>query len=200
MHAIVVERFGDPSVLEWREVPDPVPGPGELAIRGTATGVDFADIMRRKGGSPGAPPPFTPGLDCVGTVVAVGEGVHEFRVGQRVAAFPDSGSYAEIVLARPVLTYPVPDGVPDEAAASLTVLVTAYNVLVSKAGLQRGESVGVTSGAGAVGLTAIQMARALAAGRIIATAGGAEKAKLARETGADAAIDHTSVDDLGAAV
>ncbi|MDB5040304.1 MAG: qor [Candidatus Eremiobacteraeota bacterium] len=200
MHAIVVERFGDPSVLEWREVPDPVPGPGELAIRVTATGVNFADIMRRQGGYRGAPPPFTPGLDCVGTVVAVGEGAHEFRVGQRVAAFPDTGSYAEIVLARPVLTYAVPDGVPDEAAASLTILVTAYNVLAAVARLQRGESVVITSGAGGAGSTAIQMARALGAGRIIATAGGAQKAAVAREAGADVAIDHTSVADLAAAV
>jgi NADPH2:quinone reductase len=200
VHAIVVERFGDPSVLEWREVPDLIPGPGELALRVIATGVNFADIMRRRGGYRGAPPPFTPGLECVGTVAAVGEGVHEFRVGQRVAAFPDSGSYAEIVLARPVLTYAVPDGVSDEAAASLTVLVTAYNLLAAVARVQRGESVVITSGAGGAGSTAIQMARKMGAGRIIATAGGTQKAAVAREAGADVAIDHTSVDDLGAAV
>jgi NADPH:quinone reductase len=200
MHAIVVDRFGDPSVLEWREVPDPVPGPGELAIRVVATGVNFADVMRRRGGYRGGPPPFTPGLDCVGTVVALGEGVREFQIGQRVAAFPEGGSYAEIVLARPVLTYPIPDGVVDEAAASLTVLVTAYNVLATVARLQRGESVVITSGAGAVGSTAIQVARALGAGRIIATAGGAAKAAQAREYGADVAIDHTAAGDLAAAV
>jgi len=200
VHAIVVDRVGDPSVLAWREVPDPVPGPGELTIRVVATGVNFADVMRRRGGYRGGPPPFTPGLDCVGTVAALGEGVRELQVGQRVAAFPDAGSYVEIALARPVLTYPVPDGVSDDAAASLTVLVTAYNTLAAVARLQKGETVVITSGAGGVGSTAIQVARALGAGRIIATAGGAGKAAQARESGADVAIDHTTAGDLAAAV
>ncbi|HEY4440042.1 MAG TPA: zinc-binding dehydrogenase [Candidatus Elarobacter sp.] len=200
MHGIVVNNHGDPSVLEWRELPDPVPGPGELAIRVTATGVNFADIMRRRGGYRGGPPPFTPGLDCVGVVAALGEGVTGFTVGQRVAAFPDGGSYAEVVLARAVLTYPVPDGVSDDAAASLTVLVTAYNVVATVGRLQRGETIVVTAAAGGVGSTAIQVARHFGAGKIIAVAGGAEKVAHAREHGADAAIDYRSAHDLAAAV
>jgi NADPH2:quinone reductase len=193
MHAIVVERYGDASVLEWREVPDPVPGLGQVTIRVGRTGVNFADVMRRRGGYRGGPPPFTPGLDCAGTVLAVGAGVTELRPGQRVAAFPDDGGYAEIALARPVLTYPVPDGVSDDAAAALTVLVTAYNLLTQAGRLQRGESVLVHSAAGGVGSTLLQMARALGAGRIVGTAG-ARKLAIVREAGADVALDADAED------
>lgn len=190
MRAIIVEDFGDASVLQWREQPDPVPGPGELTIRVTASGVNFADIQRRRGGYRGAPPPFTPGLDCAGTVAAIGPGVEGFTVGQRVAAFPDSGGYTEIALARPVLTYALPDGVSDEDGASVTMLVTAYNLLTMAGKLQRGEHVLVHAAAGGVGSIAVQIARALAAGTIIATAGGPEKVKLAKEYGADVVIDY----------
>jgi NADPH2:quinone reductase len=192
MHAIVVENHGDASVLEWREQPDPTPGPGEVTIRVTASGVNFADIQRRRGGYRGGPPPFTPGLDAAGTIATVGPGVDGLKVGQRVAAFPEGGGYAEMVLARPVLTYPLPDGVSDEAGASVTMLVTAYNLLTMAGKLQRGENVLVHAAAGGVGSIAVQIARALGAGTIIGTAGGAEKTKLAREYGADVVIDYTS--------
>jgi NADPH2:quinone reductase len=192
MHAIIVENYGDASVLQWREQPDPTPGPGEVTIRVSASGVNFADIQRRRGGYRGAPPPFTPGLDCAGTIAAVGPGVEGLKVGQRVAAFPDSGGYAEMVVARPVLTYVLPDGVSDEEGASVTMLVTAYNLLTMAGKLQRGERVLIHSAAGGVGSIAVQMARELGAGTIIATAGGPEKAKLAREYGAGVVIDYRS--------
>jgi NADPH:quinone reductase len=192
MRAIVVERFGDASVLQWKEQPDPTPGPGELTIRVTASGVNFADIQRRRGGYRGGPPPFTPGLDCAGTIAAIGPGVEGFTVGQRVATFPESGGYTEIAVARPVLTYALPDSVADEDGASVTMLVTAYNLLTMAGKLQRGESVLIHAAAGGVGSLAVQMARELGAGMIIATAGGAEKTKLARAYGADVAIDYRS--------
>jgi len=194
MHAIVVSRTGDASVLEWTERPDPKPGPSEVTIRVALSGVNFADIMRRRGGYRGGPPPFVPGLDCTGTIVAVGSAVTELKVGQRVAAFPEDGGYTEIAIARDVLTYPVPDAVPDEAAASLTMLVTAYNTLAMSARLERGESVLIHSAAGGVGSLAIQVARALGAGTIVAVAGGAEKVAFARSLGADIVIDHTTED------
>jgi NADPH2:quinone reductase len=197
MHAIVVPRTGDASVLEWTERPDPKPGPSEVSIRVTLTGVNYADIMRRRGGYRGGPPPFVPGLDCVGTVTAVGSGVTGITVGQRVAAFPEDGGYTEIAIARDVLTYPLPDGVPDEAAASLTMLVTAYNTLVTCARLERGETVLIHSAAGGVGSLAIQCARALGADTIVAVAGGPEKVAFAHTLGADIVVDHTT-DDLAA--
>jgi NADPH2:quinone reductase len=199
MHAIVVEQTGGPEVLTWQERPEPRPGPGELTIRVTASGVNFADIQRRRGGYRGGPPPFVPGLDCVGTVLALGAGVTEFRVGERVAAFPEDGGYTEIARAKTVLTYALPDGVSDEAASASTMLVTAYNLLTMVVRLQRGESVAISAAAGGVGTIAIQMARALGAGTIVAVAGGAEKVTVAREAGADVTIDHRA-DDVPARV
>ena len=180
--------------MEWTERPDPKPGPSEVTIRVALSGVNFADIMRRRGGYRGGPPPFVPGLDCTGTIIAVGSAVTELKAGQRVAAFPEDGGYTEIAIARDVLTYPVPDGVPDEAAASLTMLVTAYNTLAMSARLERGESVLIHSAAGGVGSLAIQVARALGAGTIVAVAGGAEKVAFAQSLGADIVIDHTTED------
>src|SRR5580658_9564665 len=130
MHAVVIEAVGTPDVLQWKEQPDPKPGPGQVAIKVGLTSVNFADIQQRRGSGAGVTKvPFVTGLDCMGTVAALGEGVTNLRVGQRVAAAPDNGSYAEIVVARAILTVPVDDTISDEAAASSTVLVTAYNLL-----------------------------------------------------------------------
>lgn len=195
MHAIVVEALGDAEELRWREVPDPVPPPGKVAVQVGLTSVNFADVQARRGAGAGlAKPPFTPGLDAMGTIVAVGEGVTDRHVGQRVACNPDGGSYAEIVIARAVLTYPLEASVSDEAAASPTVLVTAFNLLTLAGRMQPGESVLVHSAAGGVGSVAVQMARRLGAGRIFATAGGPAKVALAKSLGADVAIDYTAED------
>ncbi|HTW84686.1 MAG TPA: zinc-binding dehydrogenase [Candidatus Sulfotelmatobacter sp.] len=194
MHAIVVEQTGGPEVLLWKEQPDPTPGPGEVTIRVTLSGINFADIQRRKGGYRGSPPPFTPGLDCVGTILALGAGVTDFRVGQRVAAFPEDGGYTEIARAKTVLTYPLPDAVSDEAASASTMLVTAYNLLTMTTRMQRGETVAISAAAGGVGTIAIQMARALGAATIVGVAGGSEKLAVAREAGADVTIDHHIAD------
>jgi NADPH2:quinone reductase len=189
MKAIVVEAHGGPEQLRWREVPQPQPGAGQVRIRVRLTGVNYADVQARRGGyDAGSKPPFTPGLDCVGVVDAVGEGVEGLRVGQRVVAFPAGGSYAEQVLAPAILTYPVPDDLPDEAVAGLTVLVTAYNVLTLAGRLRVGESVLVHAAAGGVGSTALQLARALGAGQVIGVVGSEAKAAVARRLGAQAVI------------
>jgi NADPH2:quinone reductase len=135
----------------------------------------------------------------MGTVAAVGEGVTSVAVGQRVAAFVDSGSYAQTVLAREVLTYPWHDRISDEAAASLLLLVTAYHTLTFAGKIQKGESVLIHAAAGGVGSTAVQIAKHLGAKPIIATAGSAEKLAIARGAGADVTIDYTK-DDMKAAV
>ena len=195
MHAIEARSYGDPSVLEWRERDEPVPGAGEVAIRVTHTGVNFADVQARRGNYHGGQaPPFVPGLDCVGTIVALGPDVDAFRVGQRVAAFPPNGSYAEVIVAPVTTTYPLDQNVSDDDAASLLMLVTAYNVLTLAGRLAPGESVLVHAAAGGVGSTAVQIARALGAGTIFATAGSAAKCAVARDAGADVAIDYRSED------
>lgn len=191
MKAIIVEEHGEPEKLVWREVPDPHPGPGQVLIRTALTGVNFADVQARRGGyDAGSPPPFTPGLDVVGIVEKVGEGVEGLEPGARVAAFPQGGSYAEKVLARSVLTYPIPDELSDEAVAGLTVLVTAYNLLTLAGRLEPGETVLVHAAAGGVGSTAVQLARALGASRVIATVGNESKAEFVRKLGADEVIGY----------
>jgi NADPH2:quinone reductase len=187
MDAIVIERFGDASVLEWKQRETPQPGPGQISIKVSVTSVNFADTIWRNG-RPGAKLPFTPGLDCAGVVLAVGENVREFRVGQRVAAFVDGGSYAEVALARPVLTYPIPDNVSDEDACGLVVLVTARNILKVAARIASGESVLIHAAAGGVGSVAVQLARQFGAGKIIGTVGNMSKADYARECGADVVL------------
>jgi len=200
MHAIEVAGYGDASQLRYVERDEPVPGPGQVAIRVALTGVNFADIMARRGAyHAGSPPPFVPGLDCVGTISALGDGVADLAVGQRVAAFVDAGSYAQTVLARDVLTYPLHDRISDEAGASLLLLVTAYHTLTFAGKITAGESVLIHAAAGGVGSTAVQIAKHLGAKPIIATAGTAEKLGIARRAGADVAIDYTK-EDIKAAV
>ncbi len=196
MRAVVVTAFGGPEVLQYQEVPDPRPGLGQVLIRVAATGVNFADIQARRGRYHGeATPPFIPGLDAAGTIVAVGEGVHGLRVGQRVAAFPLGGSYAEFVLADPALVYPLPDGVDfDTAAAFPTIGITAYNLLRTAGQLAEGETVLIHAAAGGVGTTAVQVARLLGAGRVLGTVGDDAKAELVRGLGADVVINYRRED------
>ncbi|HEV3088715.1 MAG TPA: zinc-binding dehydrogenase [Candidatus Elarobacter sp.] len=190
-----VRSYGDPSVLEWRERDEPVPGRGEVAIRVTQTGVNFADVQARRGAYHGGQtPPFVPGLDCTGTIVALGEGVEGLRVGQRVAAFPPNGSYAEVVVVPATTTYALDQRISDDDAASLLMLVTGYNILTFAGRLAQGESVLVHAAAGGVGSTAVQIARALGAGTIFATVGSEAKRAVARDAGADVVIDYQSED------
>jgi NADPH2:quinone reductase len=191
MKAIVVDELGGPEVLQYREVPEPQAGPGQVLLRTHLTSLNYADVQARRGGYDAASkPPFIPGLDCVGTVEALGEGVKGLEVGQRVVAFPLGGSYAEKVLAKAVLTYPVPDSLSDEAVSGLTVLVTAYNILAWAGRMQAGESILVHAAAGGVGSTAVQLALALGAGKVLGIVGSADKAKTVNRLGAQAIVGY----------
>lgn len=171
-----------------------MPGPGQVRIATDLTSVNFADIHARRGGyNAAAPLPFTPGLDCVGRIEEVGEGVDGLSIGQRVSAWTAGGSYAEQVIASAAMTYPVPQGVPIEVAASLTVLVTAYNVLV-RGQVVEGDTVLVHGATGGVGSAAVQLARAMGAREVYATAGGRDKVRAAVALGATAVVDHTCGD------
>lgn len=186
MKAIVVEQNGPPENLLYLDVDDPNPKAGEVLVRTTLTSLNYADIQARRGGyDAGAQTPFIPGLDAVGVVEALGEGVGHFKVGQRVVVFPTGGAYAEKVVAKAALAYPVPDALTDDAVSGLTVLVTAYNILTWAGRLQKGETVLVHAAAGGVGSTAVQMARVMGAGKIIGTVGSRAKADFVRSLGAD---------------
>ncbi|GIW26061.1 quinone oxidoreductase [Meiothermus sp.] len=193
MKAIVVEQNGPPENLLYREVPDPTPQAGQVLLRTTLTSLNYADVQARRGGyEAGSPPPFIPGLDAVGIVEALGEGVEGLQVGQRVVAFADGGSYAEKVLARAVLVYPLPSELSDEAVSGLTALVTAYNTLTWAGRLQPGETVLVHAAAGGVGSLAVQMAKALGAQRVIGTVGSPAKVAFVRNLGADEVLCYES--------
>ena len=188
MKSILVREYGEPDVLEVADMPVPEPSVGQVRIKTAFTSVNFADIKARRGGAPTLP--FTPGLDVSGVVDAVGDNIQNFQVGQRVAAYVAAGSYAEYVLAEAELCYPLPDAVSFEQGAGIGILITAYNVLTNAGRFRRGESVLVHAGAGGVGSTLVQLARALGAERIFATVGSDEKAEVAAQLGADEVINY----------
>lgn len=198
MKAVYVNRFGGPEVLEMVEVELPAVGPKQVLIKVAVASVNFADIKARLGKYHGkGSPPFIPGLDVAGTVSAIGEGVTEVKVGERVIAFPRDGSYADYCVAEEVLTFPIANNISfDIAAACPVVAVTCYNLLARVGKLSEGETVVIHSASGGIGTTAIQLAKILGAGKVIATVGREEKAAVAKSAGADSVLNyhHDSVD------
>ncbi len=186
----MVHQLGDPEQLTWQTVAEPQPAANQVRLRTLLTGVNYADVMSRRGGyDAGSPPPFIPGLDAVGQVEALGTDVTGLELGQRVVAFTAGGSYSEQCLATSDLIYPLPQTLSNEAAGGLTVLVTAYNLLAWAARLTPGETVVVHSAAGGVGSTLVQLARLLGAGRVIAVVGNAEKARWVEQLHPDRIIN-----------
>jgi len=188
MYAIVVEEHGGPEQLEYKEVPEPTPGPGQVLLKMSATSVNFADVKMRRSLYRNKKPPFTPGFDGVGTIEALGEGVRGLHVGQRVAAYVKSGSYAEKAIALQELCYPIDESISDENGIGIGVMITAYNALTRAGNLKMGEDVLIHAGAGGIGSTAIQIARVLGAKRIFTTVGSTSKERLAKQLGADEVI------------
>jgi NADPH:quinone reductase len=195
MHAVVVPETGDPDVLELREVPAPAPGEGEVSIHVEHAGVNYSEVMARRGDLR-VDLPFVPGLEVSGHIAAVGPGVTEFEVGQAVAALTMVGGYAEVALAKVPLVVPVPDTVDLQAAAGFpTITPTAYALLVDVARLRKGETVLVHAAAGGMGTVVGQIARYLGAGRVIGTVGSAEKIPYARRFGYDLVVERAGFAD-----
>ncbi|RJO68294.1 quinone oxidoreductase [Nocardia panacis] len=183
MRAIQVSENGGPEVLRYAEVADPQPGPGELLVRTEAIGVNFIDTYIRIGRYPTALP-YIPGAEGSGVVTAVGSGVTEFTLGDRVAWADAKGSYAEQVVVNAAAAIPVPAGVsPAVAASALLQGMTAHYLIESIYRPERGETVLVHAGAGGVGLILTQLAVARGV-RVITTVSTDEKAALSREAGA----------------
>ncbi|MBH0121269.1 quinone oxidoreductase [Rhodococcus sp. HM1] len=183
MRAIEVTRFGGPDVLVPAELPDPVPGPGELLVRTDAIGVNYIDTYFRTG-LYATDLPYVPGSEGTGRVEAVGPGTSEFAVGDRVCWAAAPGSYAELVVVPEAVAVPVPDEVPaDQAASALLQGMTAHYLLESTYPAQPGETVLMHAGAGGVGLILTQLATAKGV-RVITTVSSDEKEALSREAGA----------------
>ena len=199
MRAVVITRPGEPEVLQWLEVPDPVPGPGEVVIDVAASGVNRADLMQRQGfypPPPGAPP--YPGLECSGRVRAVGDQVASWRPGDQVCALLSGGGYAEQVAVPEGQLLPVPASVEVTTAAAFPeTACTVYANVFQLAGLAEGELLLVHGGSSGIGTMAIQLAKAFGA-RVACTAGSAEKLARCRALGADVVVNYRTEDFVGA--
>ncbi len=205
MKAAFITRTGPPDLIQVGELPDPVPGPRQALVRVRAAAINPIDTYVRSGSVPMPLEfPFVVGCDLAGEVVAVGDDVDRLRPGMRVwgsnqGLLGRQGTCAELVAVDEQWLYPTPDGVTDrEAAAAALVSITAHLGLVSHARLQPGETIFVSGGSGGVGSAVVQIARAIG-GRVLATAGTAEKRKAVLGCGADVALDYRR-GDLVAAV
>jgi putative PIG3 family NAD(P)H quinone oxidoreductase len=199
MRAVVITEPGEPEVLRWLEVPDPVPGPGEVIIDVAAAGVNRADLMQRQGFYPppaGAPP--YPGLECSGRVRAVGEAVTSWRPGDEVCALLTGGGYAEQVAVPEGQLLPVPENVAVTTAAAFPeTACTVYSNVFQLARLASGEMLLVHGGSSGIGTMAIQLAKAFGA-RVACTAGSQQKLARCRELGADVAVNYRTEDFVAA--
>jgi putative PIG3 family NAD(P)H quinone oxidoreductase len=195
MRAVIATEPGGPEVLTVSEVEDPTAGPGEVVIDVVATAVNRADTLQRQGHYP--PPPGASdviGLECSGTVSAVGADVERWAAGDRVCALLAGGGYAEKVAVPAGQVMPVPDGIDLATAGALPeVACTVWSNVFMVAGLQADETLLVHGGAGGIGTMAIQLAHALGA-RVVATAGSAEKLELCRSLGADVTVNYREQD------
>ncbi len=195
MRAVVASGTGGPEVLGIGDLPDEDPGPGEVAIAVTATAINRADLMQRQGHYP--PPPGASGvlgLECSGTIAAVGEDVTGWAVGDPCCALLAGGGYADRVVCAAGQVMPVPAGVSLEQAAALPeVACTVWSNVFMIAGLQPAEWFLVHGGAGGIGSFAIQLTAALGA-RVMATAGSADKLAQCADLGAEVTIDYRQQD------
>ena len=190
MRAIRVSTFGGPETLVPEQVPFPEPGPGAARVRVEAAGVNFIDVYQRTGRYQG-PLPFTPGMEGSGTVDAVGDGVTEVSVGDRVAWASVKGSYAELAIVPAERLVRLPEAIDTRAAAAAMLQgMTAHYLAHSTYPIRRGDVVLIHAAAGGVGLLLVQMARRLGA-TVFGTVSTEEKAELAREAGADEVILYT---------
>ena len=195
MRAVIAPDPGGPEALVLTDLPDPEPGPGEVVLDVVASAINRADVMQRQGHYP--PPPGASdvlGLECAGTVSAVGEGVGDWSVGDQACALLSGGGYAEKVAVPVGQLMPVPAGVDLVTAASLPeVACTVWSNVFMVAGLQPDETFLVHGGGGGIGAMAIQVAHALGA-RVLTTAGSPAKLERCRELGADVVINYREED------
>ena len=194
MRAMVCERFGGPEVLALREVSDPPPpGSGEIQVRIAARGVQYVDVLMLAGNYQFRPePPFIPGAEAAGHVLAVGPDVSGFVPGDSVMSRHTLGAFAELGNAKAALCDKVPAGMTlAQAGVFRGAYTTAYHALLQRGRMRAGEWVLVHGAAGGIGIAAIQVAKAFG-GRVIATAGSEVKRAACLEEGADHAIDYRS--------
>ena len=195
MKAVVCKAWGLPDTLVVDDLPDPVPGPGQVALAIHAAGVNFPDVLIIQGKYQFKPElPFTPGSELSGVVTAVGDGVTGYQAGDRVIAFCSTGAFAQQIVVPQQALMPMPPGMDFDTAAAITLTYgTSHHAVVDRAQLKAGETMLVLGAAGGVGLAAIEIGKALGA-RVIAAASTDEKLAVCRAHGADATINYSSED------
>ena len=200
MTAIGFDAPGGPDVLKPQQRPVPQPGPGQVLVHVAVAGVNRPDVLQRMGGY--APPPGAsdiPGLEIAGRIVALGEGVSRYEVGDQVCALVAGGGYAEYAVVHEDNALPIPSGLSLEQAGALPeTYFTVWTNVFQRGGLTKGESFMVHGGTSGIGTTAIQLAKAFGA-TVLATAGSDEKCAACRELGADHAINYRTEDFVAAA-
>jgi NADPH:quinone reductase len=200
MTAIAIKSPGDPEVLVPEERPVPAPGPSEILVRVRAAGVNRPDVMQRKGQYPPPPgAPDIPGLEIAGEVVAAGDKVRRWNIGDKVCALVSGGGYAEYCLTDETTALPVPKGYSFlEAAALPETFMTVWHNVFERGALKSGETLLIHGGSSGIGTTAIMLAKQFGA-KVIVTAGSPEKCEACRKLGADVAIDYGKEDFVAAA-
>ena len=193
MRAVVCRAWGEVDDLRVEEVAAPNPGPGEVLIAVRATAVNYADALMTAGRYQTRPAlPFSPGLETAGVVSACGEGVTRLKPADRVMAILAYGGLAEMAVARESETFPIPAGMSFEEAGAFPVAYISSHVAIRWQGrLEAGETLLVLGAAGGVGLTAVEIGKAMGA-RVIAAASTPEKLAVARERGADDLVNYTT--------
>jgi NADPH:quinone reductase len=191
MKALLSKQPGGPETLVLEDIPDPVPGAGEVRIAVRACGVNFPDMLIIQDLYQYKPPrPFAPGAEVAGVVDAVGEGVTRVRAGDRVMMSPARGGMAQKTVGLASNCWKIPDTMPfDEAAALLMTYGTSQHALKDRAQLRYGETLLVLGAAGGVGLAAVELGKTMGA-RVVAAASSAEKLALARSHGADEGVQY----------
>jgi NADPH2:quinone reductase len=188
MRAFRLSDFESSPILQ--DIPVPEPGPGQVRLRVSACGLNFADLLMMRGTyQERVTPPYTLGMEIAGYVDAVGDDVQGLAVGDKVAAFTGQGGLAEYALCSAASCVPLPDSMPlTDAAGFLVAYGTSHLALWHRANLQPAETLVVLGAAGGVGLTAVEIGAAMGA-RVIAVARGAEKLAVAAQAGADICLD-----------
>jgi NADPH2:quinone reductase len=193
MRAVICRAWGEVESLTVEDAPAPAPARGQVLIDVRATAVNYADALLVAGRYQTRPePPFSPGLETAGVVAACGEGVTRFRPGDRVMAILAYGGLAEMAVAEEVETFRVPEGMPFDVAGAFPIAYISSHVAIRWQGrLEAGETLLVLGAAGGVGLTAVEIGKAMGA-RVIAGASTAERLAVARDHGADETVNYAA--------
>lgn len=196
MKAVVVREFAPFDQVKIGELPDPIPGKGEIVIDVKAAEVNYPDILVIAGQYQVKPPlPFSPGKVASGIVSAMGEGVTALKLGDRVSATVEYGAFAEKLRAPVVNVFRIPDGIGFAKAAALgLVYQTAHFALVERARMQKGDRVLILGASGGIGVASVQLAKALGARAVIACVRGQDNAAFVQRCGADLVIDLATID------